>query len=119
MLRTMLYAKIHRATVTETDLNYVGSITIDKDLLDETGILPNEKVEIYDIDNGNRFATYVIEGKAGSGIIGVNGAAARLVRRGDKVIIVSFVQLNQDELKGHVPTVVIVNDKNKIIEHKG
>ncbi len=118
MLRTMLYAKIHRATITETDLDYVGSITIDKDLLDETGILPNEKVEIYDIDNGNRFATYVIEGEAGSGIIGVNGAAARLVRRGDKVIIVNFVELHTDELEGHKPNVVIVDDENKVIDRK-
>jgi aspartate 1-decarboxylase len=114
----MLFAKIHRATVTETDLNYVGSITIDKELLDATGILPNEKVEIYDIDNGNRFATYVIEGAAGSGVIGVNGAAARLVRRGDKVIIVNFVEMHPEELKEHNPTVVIVDDQNKIVDHK-
>ncbi|MDP8232529.1 MAG: aspartate 1-decarboxylase [Candidatus Zophobacter franzmannii] len=118
MLRTMLYAKIHRATVSETDLNYVGSITIDKDLLDETGILPNEKVEIYDIDNGNRFATYVIEGEAGSGVIGVNGAAARLVRRGDKVIIVSFVEMHPEEIEGHKPSIVVVNNENKVIDRK-
>ncbi len=118
MLRTMLYAKIHRATITQTDLDYVGSVTIDKELLDVTGILPNEKVEIYDIDNGNRFATYVIEGEPGSGIIGVNGAAARLVRRGDKVIIVNFVQLNEEELKTLKPNVIIVDEENKIIDRK-
>lgn len=110
MLRTMLFAKIHRAQVTERDLNYVGSITIDKKLLQESSILPNEKVEVYNISNGNRFATYVLEGQEGSGVIGINGAAARLVSVGDKVIIVNFCQLNEKEITTHHAKIVIVED---------
>jgi len=114
MLRTMLFAKIHRATITQTDLNYVGSITIDKNLLEETGMLVGEKVEVFDIDNGSRFETYIFEGEPGSGIIGVNGAAARLVHKGDKVIIVNYALLNDEERKKHKPVVVIVDENNKI-----
>ena len=110
MLRTMMLAKIHRATITERDLNYVGSITIDTDLLEASGMKIDEKVEIYNISNGNRFATYIIPGEAGSGIIGINGAAARLVSIGDHVIIVSYCQLNEAELSSHRSTVVIVDD---------
>ena len=116
MLRTILLSKIHRATITETDLKYVGSITIDKDLLDESGILINEKVEIFDIENGNRFETYVIEGKAGSGVIGINGAAARLVHRGDKVIIVNYGQMSENEIKNHKPTILVMDENNNIKE---
>ena len=110
MLRTMMIAKIHRATVTERDLNYVGSITIDTDLLTASGMKVDEKVEIYNISNGNRFATYIIPGEAGSGVIGINGAAARLVSIGDHVIIVSYALLNETELDTHKSTVVIVDD---------
>ena len=116
MQRTMLLSKIHKAKITETDLNYVGSITIDKHLLEESGILPNEKVEIYDIDNGNRFATYVIEGKKNTGIIGINGAAARLVHKGDEVIIVNYGQLNDNELNDFKATILVMNPKNEIKE---
>jgi len=97
MLRTFLVSKLHRASVTQRDLNYVGSITIDKNLLDASGMKANEKVDIYNIDNGNRFSTYIIEGEAGSGIIGVNGAAARLVSINDKLIIVNFAQMTMEE----------------------
>lgn len=114
MLRTMLLSKIHRANVTMRDLNYVGSITIDKTLLDKTGILPGEKVEIYNISNGNRFATYVLEGESDSGIIGINGAAARLVSINDKVIIASYGQLNEEELKKYTQKILVIDDdKNK------
>lgn len=112
MQLTMLKAKIHRATVTDADLNYQGSITIDPALLEASGILPHEKVEIYNCSNGARFATYVIVG--GPGEICVNGAAARLVQRGDVVIIVAYVQLDADEASRHQPTVVHVDEANRI-----
>lgn len=110
MQRNMLLSKIHRANVTMRDLNYVGSITIDKMFLDKTGILPGEKVDIYNISNGNRFATYVLEGEAGSGIIGVNGAAARLVSINDKVIIASYGLLDEEELKSYKQNILVVDD---------
>ena len=113
MLRKMLLSKIHRARVIKRDLNYIGSITIDKKLLDATGMLANEKVDVYNIDNGNRFATYIIEGEENSGMIGVNGAAARLVSINDKLIIVNFGDLNEEELKDHkTKLIVIENDEN-------
>jgi aspartate 1-decarboxylase len=111
---TLLKAKIHRATVTQADLDYVGSITIDSELLDESGILEYEQVAIADIDNGNRFETYVIAGEAGSGIICLNGAAAKCVNVGDKVIIMAYAQMTPEEAKCHKPTVLFVDDKNKI-----
>jgi len=111
---TLLKAKIHRATVTQADLDYVGSITIDSELLDESGILEYEQVAIADIDNGNRFETYVIAGEAGSGIICLNGAAAKCVSVGDKVIIMAYAQMTPEEAKSHKPTVLFVDDKNKI-----
>ncbi len=114
MILEKLKAKIHRATLTESDLNYVGSITIDKDLLDASGIKPYEKVAILDINNGSRFETYVIEGEAGSGEICVNGAAARLVHRGDLLIIISYTWLDEKEFDKHVPVVVHVDENNKI-----
>ena len=117
MLRNMLISKIHRANVTQRDLNYVGSITIDVNLMNASGMKPDEKVEIYNISNGNRFATYTIEGEAGSGIIGVNGAAARLVSIGDKVIIVSFGLLNEEELLNHKSNVIIVDDDSNFKFH--
>ncbi len=116
MFRTLLLSKIHRATITQTDLNYHGSITIDRDLIDAVGIKLFEKVEIFDIQNGNRFETYVIEGERGSGIIGINGAAARLVQLGDQVIIVNYGLLSEEEIKEHKPNVVIVDENNEIME---
>ena len=110
MQRSMLLSKIHRANITMRDLNYVGSITIDKIFLDKTGILPGEKVEIYNISNGNRFATYVLEGESGSGIIGINGAAARLVSVNDKVIIVNYGLLNEEELKNYSQKILVIDD---------
>ncbi|GAA4050507.1 aspartate 1-decarboxylase [Nonomuraea soli] len=116
MLRTMLSGKIHRATVTQADLHYVGSITIDEDLLDASGIVPGEQVHVVDIDNGNRLVTYALLGERGSGVIGINGAAARLVSPGDLVIIISYVQIDDDELKTFEPKVVHVDGGNRIIE---
>ena len=110
MQRTMLLSKIHRANITMRDLNYVGSITIDKIFLDKTGILAGEKVDIYNISNGNRFATYVLEGESGSGIIGINGAAARLVSINDKVIIANYGLLDEEELKSYSQKILVVDD---------
>lgn len=116
MLRMMLNSKIHRAVVTEADLNYVGSITIDQNLLDAVGMLPNEKVHIVNNNNGARFETYIIAGERGSGVICVNGAAARLVQKGDIVIILSYVYMMNDEAKDHKPTVAIMGENNTIRE---
>ena len=116
MLRMMLNGKIHRAVVTEADLNYVGSITIDQDLLDAVGMLPNEKVHIVNNNNGARFETYIIAGKRGSGVICVNGAAARLVQKGDIVITLSYAYVMNDMAATHQPTVAIMNDDNTIRE---
>lgn len=116
MLRTMMKSKIHRATVTEANLNYVGSITIDRDLMDAADILENEKVQIVNNNNGARFETYVIEGERGSGVICVNGAAARLVQPGDIVIIISYAMFEDKEAKNHKPKVVMVDNNNKINE---
>ena len=112
---TLLKAKIHRAVVKQADLDYVGSITIDSDLLRESGILEYEKVEIADIDNGNRFVTYAIAGEAGSGIICLNGAAARCVKAGDKIIIMAYAQMTPEEAKTHKPTVLFVDQDNHIV----
>lgn len=107
MLLTILKSKIHRAKVTQADLNYVGSITIDEELLRQSGINEYEQVDVVDINNGNRLTTYAISGKPGSGIICLNGAAARLVSEGDLVIIMSYAQMTREELKEHKPTVVL------------
>ena len=112
---TLLKAKIHRAVVTQADLDYVGSITIDSGLLRESGILEYEKVEIADIDNGSRFVTYAIAGEEGSGIICLNGAAAKCVNVGDKVIIMAYANMTPEEAKTHKPTVIFVNDHNRIV----
>ena len=112
----MLKAKLHRATVTEANLNYTGSITIDRHLIDESGLLPHEKVQIVNINNGARFETYVIEGPRNSGIICLNGAAARLVQPGDKIIVMAYVQLTPEEAKGFEPKVLLLNDDNTILE---
>ena len=110
----MLKAKIHRATVTQAELNYVGSITVDEDLLDASGILEYEKVLIVDIDNGSRFETYTITGERGSGIMCLNGAAARNVSVGDKIIVMAFCQMTPDEAAAAKPKVVLVGEDNKI-----
>jgi aspartate 1-decarboxylase len=108
MQRTMLKSKIHRATVTDCDLHYVGSITIDADLLDAADILEHEQVHVVDVDNGARFETYTLAGERGSGTIQVNGAAARLVHRGDTIIVISYAQYDRDELRAYEPRVVHV-----------
>lgn len=111
---TMLNGKIHRATVMQAELNYVGSITVDEELLEAAGILEYEKVQIVDIDNGNRFETYTIAGERGSGLICLNGAAARCVQVGDKIIIMSYGDMEREEAVSHKPKVVFVDEKNKI-----
>jgi aspartate 1-decarboxylase len=114
MILTMLKCKLHRATVTECDLHYEGSISIDANLIEASGLLLNERVEIYNIDNGERFATYVIEGTKGSGVIGLNGAAARKACVGDKLIICSYVGMDPKEAKAHQPKVVLCGPKNQV-----
>jgi aspartate 1-decarboxylase len=109
---SMLKAKIHRATVTQTDLHYEGSITIDAALLETAGILPYEQVDVLNINNGKRFTTYAIEGERGSGVIGINGAAARLAQPGDLVIICAFAQFASEQASKHTPTIVFVNEQN-------
>ncbi|ALP90447.1 MULTISPECIES: aspartate 1-decarboxylase [Clostridium] len=116
MILTMLKGKIHRATVTQAELNYMGSITIDKTLMEASGIIENEKVQIVNNNNGARLETYVIPGKRDSGIICLNGAAARLVQPGDQVIIIAYAQMEEKEAKEHKPKVVFVNDDNSIKE---
>ena len=110
----MLKGKIHRATVIQAELNYVGSITIDEDLLDAAGILEYEKVQIVDVDNGQRFETYTIAGERGSGMICLNGAAARCVQKGDKIIIMCYAEMTPDEIKENPPKVVFVDSENRI-----
>lgn len=114
MILTMLKGKIHKATVTQAELNYMGSITIDKTLMEASGILENEKVQIVNNNNGARFETYVIPGKRDSGIICLNGAAARLVQTGDQVIIICYAQMEEMEAKEYKPKVVFVNGDNSI-----
>ncbi|MCA9319964.1 MAG: aspartate 1-decarboxylase [Planctomycetes bacterium] len=116
MLRKLMRAKIHRATVTRCDPDYVGSITIDADLLHAVGVRPNESVHIYDINNGSRFETYVILGESGSGEIGINGAAALLTAPGHHVIIVAWGLIGPEEIDRHVGRVVVCDDKNAIAE---
>ena len=110
---TMLKAKIHRATVTQAELDYVGSITVDSELLEQSGILEYEKVQVVDINNGNRFETYTIAGESGSGIICLNGAAARCVDVGDKIIIKAYADMTPEEAKSHSPRVIFVDENNK------
>ena len=116
MYRTLLRSKIHRVRVTQADLDYEGSVTIDQHLLDRAKIIPFEKVEIYDITNGNRISTYAISGKPGSGEICINGAAARLVKPDDKVIICCYGQFHEDEVLNHRAVVVHVDENNRINE---
>jgi aspartate 1-decarboxylase len=114
MQLTLLKGKIHRATVTQADLHYEGSITIDETLLEASGILPYEQVDVLNINNGQRFTTYAIKGARGSGVIGINGAAARLCQTGDLVIICAYAQMSEAEAKNYVPQVVLLNAGNTI-----
>lgn len=114
MTITMLKAKIHRATVTQAELDYVGSITVDVELLEQSGILEYEKVQIVDVNNGARFETYTIAGERGSGVMCLNGAAARMVQTGDKIILMSYAQVTPEEAKEMRPTVLFVDEKNQV-----
>lgn len=116
MLITMLKGKIHRAVVTQSELNYVGSITIDPVLMKSAGIYEYEQVQIVDIENGNRFETYTIAGEENSGMVCLNGAAARCVLNGDHIIIMAYCQLEQNEVAQHTPKVVFVDEKNRILQ---
>lgn len=115
-MRTMLKSKIHRARVTQVDLNYEGSITIDRSLMEASDILPFERVEVLDVNNGARFGTYAIEGEANSGVIGINGAAARLVAKDDIVIILAYSQVSDEEAIGMTPRIVRVDARNRIVK---
>lgn len=115
MLLTMMKAKIHRATVTQCDMHYEGSISIDAALLETSGILPNEQVDVLDITNGARFTTYAIEAPAGSGMIGINGAAARLCQKGDLVIIIAYAQMDEAAARAHKPRVLLMDEQNREI----
>ena len=112
----MLYSKIHRATVTDANLNYVGSITIDEELMEAANLLVGQKVDIVNINNGERFSTYVIKGKRGNRDICLNGAAARKVHKGDKIIIIAYASMDLEEAKEYKPQVIIVDDENNIVE---
>lgn len=116
MILTLLKAKIHRATVTQCDLHYEGSITVDPDLLKASGILPYEQVDVLNIHNGERFTTYAIEGPRGSGIIGINGAAARLAQAGDLIIICAYARVEAQEAKSFAPKILLLNEQNKPTE---
>ncbi|MGI8761964.1 MAG: aspartate 1-decarboxylase [Jatrophihabitantaceae bacterium] len=114
MYRTMFKSKIHRATVTQAELHYVGSITIDAELMDAADLLPGEQVALVDVTNGARLETYVIEGDRGSGVIGINGAAAHLVHPGDLVIVISYATMSDAEAKAYLPKVVFVDGDNRV-----
>ena len=116
MFRTVFKSKIHRATVTQADLHYVGSLTIDRDLMDAAGLLPGEQVDVVDVDNGNRLTTYAIEGERGTGIVCINGAAARLISPGDTVIIIAYAAMDDHEARTFEPQVVFVDKDNRIVE---
>ncbi|MED4074083.1 aspartate 1-decarboxylase [Priestia endophytica] len=116
MRLTLMKSKIHRATVTEANLNYVGSVTIDEEILESVGLLPNEKVQVVNINNGERIETYAIKGEKGSGVICLNGAAARLFQPGDLVIIIGYADMEEEEAKVHKPKVAIMGENNVIEE---
>ena len=116
MLRNMLHCKIHRATVTQAELHYVGSLTIDRDLMDAAGLLPGQQVDVVDVDNGHRLTTYAIEGERGSGTVCINGAAARLISPGDLVIIIAYALMTDEEATTFEPQVVFVDRRNRIVE---
>jgi aspartate 1-decarboxylase len=115
MLRQMLKSKIHRATITDCDVDYIGSITLDPELMRQSDLLVNEQVHVWDIDNGSRFVTYAIEGDEGSGTVQVNGAAARLVKPGDKIIVASFGAYDDADLETYSPVVVHVGERNEVV----
>ncbi len=121
IFRTMLKSKIHRATVTESDIEYEGSITIDRAIMNAADLLEHEKVQVLDLTNGERLETYVISGEAGSGKIGINGAAARLIKEGDMVIIISYVEVDEAKAAGYPAKVVLVDEENRVtaIKEKG
>jgi aspartate 1-decarboxylase len=122
MTREMLRAKVHRITVTECDVAYEGSLTMDRDVMDACGMVPFEKIDVDDVDNGNRFTTYLIEGPGGAGDCCVNGAAARLVERGHKVIVASYAGVDERDVAAHVPRIVLVDESNRITvvkDHEG
>jgi len=123
MRRTMMKSKLHRATVTQADLHYVGSLTLDRDLMDAADLLPNEKVQVVDVDNGARLETYVIAGERASGVVCINGAAARLVQPGDTVIIISYAEMEDAEARRWEPRAVLVDEHNRVtrtlVEHHG
>jgi aspartate 1-decarboxylase len=114
MFRTLMNAKIHRARVTEANLNYVGSITIDADILDAVGMVANEKVQVVNNNNGARFETYIIPGERGSGVFCLNGAAARLVQKGDIIIVISYAIVPEDKIAQHRPKIAIMDENNRI-----
>lgn len=118
MTRDMLRAKIHRITVTECDVEYEGSLTLDAGLMEAAGMVAYERIEVYDVDNGSRFATYLIEGERGSGVCGVNGAAARLTAPGHKLIIACYCSMTNEEIASHKPRVVLVDAQNRIRQVK-
>ena len=114
MTREMLRAKVHRITVTECDVEYEGSLTLDRDLMDAGGMHAFERIDVYDVDNASRFTTYLIEGPRGSGACCVNGAAARLVAVGHKVIVAAYASMNENEITSHLPKIVLVDERNRI-----
>ncbi|HHV37434.1 MAG TPA: aspartate 1-decarboxylase [Candidatus Cloacimonetes bacterium] len=116
MLRQMLLSKLHRGTVVECDINYNGSIKIDEALLERTGMREFERVEVFNITNGNRFSTYVIKGERDSGMIGINGAAARLASPGDEVIIINYGMMHEEEIAAHKPVILVLDKENKVAE---
>lgn len=116
MLREMLRAKVHRATVTETNVNYEGSLTLDSGLMEAAGMLPYERIDVYNADSGARFSTYLIPGPAGSGVVCVNGAAAHLARAGERIIIAAYASLSEEEIAAHRPLVVLVDRANRVKE---
>ncbi len=116
MLLTMLHSKIHRATVTQAELHYVGSLTIDRDLMDAAGLRPGQQVDVVDVDNGHRLTTYAIEGERGSGILCINGAAARLISPGDLVIVIAYAAMTPEEADAFEPQVVFVDTHNRIVD---
>lgn len=119
MKRTFLLAKLHHAIVTEARPDYMGSLTVDPDLLERAGMLADEQVDVYNMTNGNRLTTYIIEGKRGSGVMGINGAAAQLVNVGDRIIACTYASLDEDEMKKHKAKVLILGDNNEVIEEHG
>jgi aspartate 1-decarboxylase len=119
MLRHMMKSKIHRVTVTQADLHYVGSLTLDAQLMRAADLLPGERVDVVDIDNGARLTTYVIEGTAATGVVGINGAAARLIQPGDRVIVIAYATVDADELDGFTPRVVFVDEDNRVADLSG